>query len=150
VVERKNIIVQEIDRTMLKDSMLGDIFWAHVVHTMVHILNKGMPRSNNDKTPYELWKGRPKNVKHFRVFGCKCYIKREDIRIVKFDSQVDKGIFSRYSSKRKEYKCFNSRFKIIVERINVQIDEASVSKYKEQIKYTIDQEREEDLEEEVE
>ena len=28
-----------------------------------------MLRNNTDKTPYELWKGRPKNVKHFRVFG---------------------------------------------------------------------------------
>jgi hypothetical protein len=34
--------------------------------------------NNSDKTPYELWKGRIVNVKHFRVFGSKCYIKRED------------------------------------------------------------------------
>jgi hypothetical protein len=46
--------------------------------------------NNTDKTPYELWKGRPTNVKHFRVFGSKCYIKREDGRMGKFDSQVDK------------------------------------------------------------
>jgi transposase InsO family protein len=60
VVERKNKIVQEMARTMLKDSKLSDIFWAQAVHTIVHILNKGMLRSNSDKTPYELWKGRPK------------------------------------------------------------------------------------------
>jgi transposase InsO family protein len=58
VVERKNIIVQEMARTMLKDSKLGDIFWVQAVHTTIHILNRGMLRSNNDKTPYELWKGR--------------------------------------------------------------------------------------------
>jgi transposase InsO family protein len=60
VVERKNRKVQEMARTMLKDSKLSDIFWAQAVHTTVHILNRGMLRSNNDKTPYELWKGRPK------------------------------------------------------------------------------------------
>jgi hypothetical protein len=37
-----------------------------------------MLRNNTDKTPNELWKGRPTNMKHFRVFGRKCYIKRED------------------------------------------------------------------------
>jgi hypothetical protein len=47
-----------------------------------------MLRSNNDKTPYELWKGRPTNVKKFRVFGRKRYIKREDNKIGKFDSWV--------------------------------------------------------------
>jgi hypothetical protein len=55
-------------------------------------LNKRILRSNNDKTPYELWKGIPTIVKHFRVFGNKFHIKREDDRVGKFDSQVDKGI----------------------------------------------------------
>ena len=69
-----------MDRTMLMDSKLTDIFWTHAVYTMVHIQNRVMLRNNTDKTPYELWKGRPANVKHFRVFGSKCYIKREAVR----------------------------------------------------------------------
>jgi hypothetical protein len=101
VVERKNKTVQEMARTMLKDSKLGDIFWAHEVHKTVHILNRGMLRSNSDNTPYELWKGRPENVKHFRVFGSKCYIKTEDDKIGKFDSRVHKCIFLGYSGKIK-------------------------------------------------
>jgi transposase InsO family protein len=86
VTERKNRIVQEMARFMLKDSKLGDIFWAYIIHIAVHIVNRGLLRSNSDNTPYELWKGRPKNVKHFRVFGSKYYIKREDDMIGKFDS----------------------------------------------------------------
>ena len=35
----------------------------------MHIINRGMLRSNSDKNSYKLWKGRPTNVKHFRVFG---------------------------------------------------------------------------------
>jgi len=54
VVERKNKIVQEMARTILKDSKLSDIFWAQVIHTTVHILNRWMLRSNNDKNPYNL------------------------------------------------------------------------------------------------
>jgi hypothetical protein len=59
------------------------------------------------------------NVKHFRVFGSKCYIKREDGRIGKFDSRVGKGIFFGYSSTRKTYKCFNIRLKKVLESVNV-------------------------------
>jgi hypothetical protein len=92
VVERKNITVQEMARTMLMDSKLSDIFWTHAVHTMVHIKNKVMLRNNTNKNPYELWKGRPTNVKHFRVFESKCYIKREDGRMGNFYSRVDKGV----------------------------------------------------------
>jgi hypothetical protein len=113
-------------RTMLKDFKLGDIFWAQEVHTLVHILNRGMLRSNSDKTLYYLWKVRLENVKHFRVFGSKCYIKREYGRIGKFDSRVEKDIFVGYSCKSKAYKCFNLRLNRIVESINVRIDETSV------------------------
>jgi hypothetical protein len=82
-----------------------------------------MLRNNTDKTPYELWKGRLANVNHFRVFGRKCYIKREDGRMGKFDSRVDKGILVGYSSTRKAYKCYYLRLNKVVESINVTIDE---------------------------
>jgi transposase InsO family protein len=77
-VERKNMKVHEMARTMLMDSKLTNVFWVREVHTTVHIQNRGILRNNSDKTPYELWKVRPTNVKHFRIFGSKCYIKRED------------------------------------------------------------------------
>ena len=71
VVERKNMTVQEIAQTMIMDSKLIDIFWTQAVHTTIHIQNRAMLKNNTDKTPYELWKGKPANVKHFRVFGSK-------------------------------------------------------------------------------
>jgi hypothetical protein len=37
VVERKNMTVQEMARTMLMDSKLTDIFWTQAVHTTIHI-----------------------------------------------------------------------------------------------------------------
>jgi transposase InsO family protein len=101
VVERKSMTVQEMARTMIIDSKLKYIFWTQAVHTTVHIQNRVMIRNNTNKTPYELWKGRPTNVKHFRVFGSKCYIKREDGRMGKFDSHVYKGILVGYSSIKK-------------------------------------------------
>ena len=78
VVEWKNRIVEEMDRTMLNDSKLSDIFWVQVVHRTIHILNRGLLRNKSVETPYGIWKGRPTNVKNFWFFGSKCYIKRED------------------------------------------------------------------------
>ena len=109
--ERKNWIVHEMDLIMLMDSKLIDIFWTRAVHIEVHIQNKVILRNNTDQTPYELWKGRPANVKHFIVFGSKCYIKREDGRMGKFESHVDKGVLIGYSSTMKAYKCYNMRLK---------------------------------------
>jgi hypothetical protein len=108
---------------MLMDSKLTDIFLTHVMHTIVHIQNRVILRSNTHKTPYELWKGRPTYVKHFRVFGSKCYIKREDGRMGKFDSHVEKGVIVGYSSKRKTYKCYNLILNKVVENIDVTIYE---------------------------
>jgi hypothetical protein len=102
------------------------------VHTTVHIQNRVILRNNTDKTPYELWKGRPTIVKHFRVFGRKCYIKREDGCVEKFDFCVDKGVLFGYSSTRKTYKCYNLRLNKVVESINVTIDETGRLESKEE------------------
>ena len=112
---------------MIMDSKLRDIFWTQAVHTTVHIPNRVILINNTDKTPYKPWKGRPSNVKHFRIFGRKCYIKREDGRMGKFDSHVDKRILVGYSSKKKAYKCYNLRLKKIVENINVTINEIDIT-----------------------
>jgi transposase InsO family protein len=152
VVERNNKTVQEMARTMIMDSRLTDIFWTQVVHTTVHIQNIVMLKNNIDKTPYELWKGRPTNVKHFRVFGSKCYIKREDARMEKFDSRVDKGILVGYSSTRKEYKCYNLRLNKVVENINITIDETDRQESKKEENKSMEQlfEEEDEKEEEEE
>jgi transposase InsO family protein len=152
VVERKSMKVQKMARTMITDSKLTYIFWTQAVHTTVQIQNRVMLRNNTDKTPYELWKGRPTNVKHFRVFGSKCYIKREDGRMGKFDSRVDKGILVGYSSTRKAYKCYNLRLNKVVESINVTIDETGRPKSKKEENKSMEQlfEEEDEKEEEEE
>ena len=80
-------------------------------------------RANHDKTPYELWFGRPTFVKHFRTFGSKCYIKNDEDNLGKFDPRSDEGIFLRYSYNKKAYRCYNLRLLKIVESANVNIDD---------------------------
>ena len=62
-------------RTMLNNSKLDDL-WVQAIDTVVFIINKSLLRNNCNMTPYELLKGRLTNVKYFKIFGRKCYIKR--------------------------------------------------------------------------
>ena len=47
-------------------------------------------------------------MKYFRIFGSKCYLKRDD-DVSKFYVRSDEGIFLGYSLKSKAYRCFNYR-----------------------------------------
>ena len=124
VVERKNRIVMEMARTMLNEYKLSNIIWPQAVHTAVHILNISLLRSNSNKTPYQLWKGRPTSVKHFRIFGSKCYIKRVDKNLGKLDYRTDEGILVGYSCSRKAYKCYNFILEKFFEAIDSKFDES--------------------------
>ena len=86
VSERKNRTVQEATRTMLLEANIADTFWREAIATTLYIINRAQPKVNSDKTPYELWKGRPASVGYFKVFGSKCYIKVNDDNLGKFNS----------------------------------------------------------------
>jgi hypothetical protein len=135
---------------MLTDSKLTDVFWTHVMHIVVHIHNRVMFKKNNGKNPYKLWKGRPTNVKHFRAFGRKCYIKREDGRVGNCDYLVNKGALFGYSSTIKTYKCYNLRLKKVVERIDVTVDQTGGRKLKEEEKESVEQVYKEEAKDEEE
>jgi hypothetical protein len=109
-----------------------------------------MLRNKTEKTHYELWKGRPTNVKHFKVFGSKCCIKREYGRMGKFDSCLDKGLIVGYSSTRKGYKCYDLRLNKVVESINVTIDETGRQELKEEENESMEQLYEEETKDEKE
>ena len=93
MVERKNMTILEMAKTMLSGSKISDRFWIQVVSTVVHLKNKRLLMVNTRKNPYEIWKCRPSNVKNFRIFGIKCYIRMDDGNIGKFESKSAKGIF---------------------------------------------------------
>ena len=92
-------------RAMLFENNLAKTFWREAINTVVYTINRVQIRAYIDKTPYELWFGHAPSVKYFRIFGSKCYIKRDD-DIGKFDPRSDEGIFLGYSLKRKAYICY--------------------------------------------
>lgn len=59
------------------------------------------------------------------MFASKCFLKKIDDKLGKFESRVVEGILLGYSSRSKWYKCYNKRPQKIVESIHFVIDEAS-------------------------
>lgn len=115
VVERKNRTVKEMSRTMLNEANLSDVYWKEVVHTAVYTLNRVQLRVNNNMTSYELWYDRRPSVKYFKVFGSKCFIKRDEDGVGSFESRSDEAILLGYSTHNEAYKCFNKRLKKVIE-----------------------------------
>jgi hypothetical protein len=111
---------------------LFDGYWREDVSTTIYILKRGQLMVNSDKTPYGLWFGRAPSVKYFKVFGSKCYIKRLDENLGKFDVSFDEGIFLGYASNKKAYRCYNIRSHNIVESAYVKVDDLKTLRLKNQ------------------
>ena len=126
IVERKNISLQEMARSMLCDKNLPKYFWAETINTACHILNS-LHKTHLKKTPYELYKGRKPNIGNFHVFSSTCYIFNNGKEALgKFDAKSDEGIFLGYSSQSKGYRVFNKRTLVVEETIQVIIDDINV------------------------
>jgi hypothetical protein len=123
VVERQNRLVQKMERSMMNERNIAQTYWVEEIHTAVHILNKAHLRPHSDKSPYELWFGRPDSINHFKVFGSKCYKKNNDENIDKYDDRDDEGIFLGYATNSEGYKCYNKRLHKLVDCIDIKVDE---------------------------
>jgi hypothetical protein len=104
VVEGKNITVQQMAMLIMNEKNIGQTYSVEGIHTTIHVLNKSHLRPHSDKTPYELWYGRPTSIKHFKVFGIKCYIKNNNENLGKYDDRADEGIFLGYATNSKGYR----------------------------------------------
>ncbi|KAI3821653.1 hypothetical protein L1987_09222 [Smallanthus sonchifolius] len=69
VAERKNRTLIETARTMLSDAKLPVSFWAEVVNTACHVLNRVLVVKRHNKTCYELINNRPPNLDYLVPFG---------------------------------------------------------------------------------
>ena len=95
VVERKNMVIQEMARAMLHNKNVARNLWEEAINTACHTVSKLYFRPGTKKTPYELRNGRKPNVKYFRIFGNTCFILKDRENVRKFESQNDERIIFR-------------------------------------------------------
>jgi hypothetical protein len=106
-------------RSMMNDKNIGQTYWVEEIHTTIHILNKSHLRPHSDKRPYELWYESHASIKHFKVFGSKCYTKNDNENLGKYDDRVDEDMFLGYDTNSKGYRCFHKRLHKLVDCIDL-------------------------------
>jgi hypothetical protein len=107
VVEKKNMMLIDMARTMLGEYKTPEQFWSEAVNTTWHAINRLYLRRLLKKTSYELLTGNKPNVSYFLVFGSKCYILVKKGRHSKFAPKAVEGFLLGYDSNTKAYRVFN-------------------------------------------
>ena len=77
IAKRRNRSMIDCARTLMMENNVALKYWREAVSTTVYTLNRVQIKKGTHATSFELWYGHSPNVKHFKVFGCKCYILKE-------------------------------------------------------------------------
>ena len=93
---------------------------VEAVNTACYTQNKFLINKHHDKTPYDLLVGRPPNIKHLKVFVCRCFVLNNGTKYLRtFQPKADEGVFLGYSMNSKAYRVYNKRTKKIEESVHV-------------------------------
>ncbi|KAJ9544193.1 LOW QUALITY PROTEIN: hypothetical protein OSB04_023900 [Centaurea solstitialis] len=122
VVERRNRTLVEAARSMLAESQLPQYLWAEAVNTTCYTQNRSIIHRRFGQTPYHILFGRVPSVRHFKVFGCKCFVLNETENRGKFGPKSDELLFVGYSGSSIAYRVLNKQTRIVSESINVHFD----------------------------
>jgi hypothetical protein len=114
VVERRNQMVVEMARCLLKTMNVPPEFWGEAVCTAVYILNRSPTKSLDKKTPFEAWFGKKPRVSHLKTFGCTAHVKLIGPGLAKLSDRSKKMIFIGYEVGTKGYRFFDPTAKKLV------------------------------------
>ncbi|UYV76870.1 hypothetical protein LAZ67_14002267 [Cordylochernes scorpioides] len=103
VAERANRTLVEMTRCFIIQANLPDPLWAELVYTSTYIRNR-CPRTNESRTPYEIFTGRKPTVSHLRIIGCKCFAVDNRPRRGKFAPRSEEYRLIGYSPESKAYR----------------------------------------------
>ncbi|MCH80759.1 copia-type polyprotein, partial [Trifolium medium] len=123
LAERRNIIILDMARCMVKHRNLPKSFWGEVVNTAVYVLNRCPTRKLKDKDPEEVWCGKKPNVSHFRVFGALCYKHVSEVKRKNLDDRSESMILVGYHATG-AYKLYDPKSKKMIFSRDVIVDEA--------------------------
>nr|GEW92169.1 hypothetical protein [Tanacetum cinerariifolium] len=122
VAKRRNrTLIKEV-KTMLADSKMPTTFWAEAVDTACYVQNRVLVTKPHNKTPYEFFHGITHAISFLRPFACLVTILNTIDHLGKFDGKANDG-FVRYSLNSKAFRVFNSRTRIMKEKLHVRFSE---------------------------
>nr|GEW29051.1 putative ribonuclease H-like domain-containing protein [Tanacetum cinerariifolium] len=127
VVERRNKTLIESAKTMLADSKLPTTFWAKAINTACYVQNKVLVVKPNNKTPYELFRGRTLALSFMRPFRCHVTILNTLDDLGKFDRESYDGFFVGYSLNSKAFRVYHLRTRKEEENLHIRFLEDKYS-----------------------
>jgi hypothetical protein len=126
-VERKNQTFIEAIRAMLDEYKTSTNYWAEVVNTACHAINRLYLHKKREKTAYQLLTGKKHKVHYFRVFRSKCFIHTKKSKSSKFAPKADEGFMLGFGSNKHGYRVFNKTTGLIEIMVDVTFDETNGS-----------------------
>ena len=126
VSERRNRTLLDMVRSMMSHANLPLSFWGYALETAAFTLNR-VPSKSVEKTPCELWTGKPPNLSFLKIWGCEAYVKR--LMTTKLEPRSDKHIFVGYPKETKGYYFYNKEAdKVFVARFGVFLENEFLTK----------------------
>ena len=114
VSKRRNRTLMEMVRSMMSHSSLPLSLWMYALKTTMYLLNR-VPSKAVPKTPFELWTGRKRSLRHLHVWGCPAEVWVYNPHEKKLDFRTISGYFIGYLEKWKGYRfyCPNHSTRIV-------------------------------------
>ena len=94
-VERAHRTVCDRIRCLLSGARLPIKFWPYAFHHALRILN-AIPQRTQTQSPLQLVTGKKENLRNFKTFGCRVWVRPPGRRSAKFKNNSRKGIFLGY------------------------------------------------------
>ncbi|UYV69266.1 hypothetical protein LAZ67_6003031 [Cordylochernes scorpioides] len=126
VAERTNRTLVEMTRCFIIQANLPDPLWAELVHTSTYIRNR-CPRTNESRTPHEIFTGRKPTVSHLRMIGCKCFAVDNRPRRGKFAPRSEEYRLVGYSPESKAYRLWKPGTNMMIKSRDVRFLESENS-----------------------
>lgn len=123
VVERRNRTLMEMTRSLLKHMHMPNSFWGEAVRHATYLINRIATRSLDNKTPYEVYRGRKPNLSHLKVFGCIGYTKTNKGYLKKLDDRSRTLVHLGTEPGSKAYRMLDPETRKIVVSRDVIFDE---------------------------
>ena len=122
LAERRNRMLVDMIRCMLKGKGLPNGYWGEAVTTAAYILNRCPTKRLRFVTPEEAWSGVKPHVQHLKIFGSICYRHIPDEKRKKLDDKSESLILIGYHPTG-AYKLYDPERQTVVISRDVVVDE---------------------------
>ncbi|KAE9035822.1 hypothetical protein PR002_g7374 [Phytophthora rubi] len=97
-VERSNLVVVEMARSLLQSSGMSNRFWGDAVLTAAYMRNRCPTKALRGKTPIEALTGSPPALSKLRAFGCEAQVWVPAATCRKLDAKTQTGVLLGYGA----------------------------------------------------